>query len=408
MLLVLLLLVAACPATASVPGSGAAVDSSLGIFRFDSVERIPADQRDAVYAEYVQTVRASLEHRSYSEAQQLAARAIALWPQRQRPYLHLAQAEDGAQRWSPSIVAARKARKAAPDDLAPAVRPEESAAAADYWEGLGFYQTQRYEEAMPFLRAASDAAPDWAEAQRARGECAYLLQDIDDAASSYRRAFQLDAHAGGVRDLSYYADAIQAQGDLETGIAALESALERFPYEPGLHAKLATFYQHEDNVVEAYYHFILEQLVHGKRGDFSKKALDAANAIFAEVQANEDHPARHELLLVSTGMVDLESGRAHQALHSLDHVKRMTQSTTIVPYMLLADAQMHLGQLAEARDTLDEALSLHVEFVPAMVMLARTLRGLDENESAQEMVERAFELFPTYWKLQPENLRQRG
>ena len=408
MLLLLLLLVSGAPARASVPGSGAAVDSSLGIFRFDAVSDIPAGERDAIYADYIQAVRTSLDRQGYSAAKQLASRAIALWPERQRPYLHLAQAEIGAQRWSPGIVAARQARTAAADDLPPAIRPEESSAAADYWEGLGFYQTQRYEEAMPILRAASEAAPDWAEAQRARGECAFLLHDIADAASSYQSAFQLDAQAGGVRDLTYYADAIKSQGDLEAGIAALESALERFPYEPGLHAKLATFYQQEDNAIEAYYHFMLERLVHSKRGEFSKRALDAADGIFAEVKGNDNHPDRHELLLVSSGMINLESGHAHEALHSLQHVKRMTQSTTVVPYMLLADAQLHLGQLEKARETLEEALSLHVDFVPAMVMLARTLRALEENDAAQVMVEQAFELFPTYWKLQPENNRQRG
>jgi len=403
-LVALLLTAVSAPAPASVPGGGAAVDSSLGIFRFQSLQDLPTAMQDAIYAEYVQAVRAAIDNDSYTEAQQIASRAITLWPDRQRPQLHLAQAEIGALRWSPCIVAARQARKAAPDNLEPKTLPAESAAAADYWEGLGFYQTQRYDEAMPFLRAASAAAPEWAEAQRARGECAYILQSVPEAAEAYAAAFRIDGLCGGVRDLSYYADAVKSQGDLEAGIAALESALERFPYEPGLHAKLATFYQLEDNPMEAYYNFTLESLVHSKRGEFSQKAVNAAHAIFTEANEDVDNPNRHELLLLSTGMINLESGMAHEALHSLEHVKRMSQTTTIVPYMLVADAQLHLGMLEEARQTLEEALTVHVDFVPVMVMLARTLRALDEKESAQVMVERAFKLFPTYWKLQADNV----
>ncbi len=402
--LALFLAVLSTSAQASVPGGGAAVDSSLGIFRFQSLQDIPAGMHDAIYAEYVHAVRAAIGYASYTKAQQIASRAIILWPNRQRPQLHLAQAEIGSLRWSPCIVAARQARKASPDDLAPETWPTESPAAADYWEGLGFYQTQRFEEAIPFLRAASEAAPDWAEAHRALGECAYLLSNIQEAAYAYAKAYGLDGTCGGVRDLSYYADAIQAQGDLEAGIAALESALERFPYEPGLHAKLATFYQLEDNTMEAYYHFTLESLLHSKRGQFSQKAVDAAHEIFAKVNKDIDHPDRHELLLMSTGMINLENGRAHEALHSLEHVQRMSKTATIVPYLLVADAHLHLGQLTEARATLEEALSVHVDFVPAMVMLARTLRAMDEKESAQVMVDRAFKLFPTYWKLQAENI----
>ena len=395
-------------APASVPGEQAAVDSSLTIFRYSVADDIPKDQQDAAYSEYVAAIRQALARSAFTEAQQMAQRAILLWPDRQRPYLHLAQAEIGAQRWSPCIVAARQARDAESDTLEPPALPEESLAASDYWEGLGFHQTQRYEEALPFLASAAATAAHWPEAQRAYGECAFILGDIENAAQAYERAYSLDGDIGGVRDLSYYADSMARRGDLEAAIAAMESAVQRFPYEAGLHAKLATFYQQEGNLLDAYYHFTLEMLVQGVRGEYSAKARAATNELYEQVEADTTSPYRHELVLVSQGMTDMESGRPHEALHALEHVKRVTRSTTIVPYLILADAQLHVNQLAEARQTLDQALSLHPSFVPAMVMMARTLRMLDEKEAAQEMIEKAFELFPTYWKLRPENTRQRG
>jgi tetratricopeptide (TPR) repeat protein len=273
---------------------------------------------------------------------------------------------------------------------------------------LGFHQTQRYQEALPFLASAADAAVDWAEAQRALGECAFIVGDFEQAALSYERAYQLDRTVGSVRDLTYFADSMARRGDIETALAGLELALQRFPYAPGLHAKFATLYQQDGNLLDAYYHFTLEILVQGKRGEFSAPARVATNEIYAQVEADENSPYRHELVLVSQGMNDMQPDRAHAALHSLEHVLRITRSTTIVPHLLLADAQLHLQQLDAARKTLDQALALYPSFVPAMVMMARTLRGLGEDEAAQAMLEEAFRLFPAYWKIQAENVRQRG
>ena len=393
---------------ASVPGGETEVDSSLAIFQFSTASDIPTDQRDAAFSEYVLSVRQLLLRKAFNEAQQVSQRAILLWPERQRPYLHLAQAEIGAQRWSPCIVAARKGRDAQIDNMAPPALPEESPAACDYWEGLGFHQTQRYDEALPFLASAAATASDWPEAQRAHGECAFILGDFELAGKSYERAFQLDREVGGVRDLSYYADAMQTRGDLEAAMAAIESALERFPYSPSLHAKLATLYRQEGSLVEAYYHFTLESLVQGPRGEFSLKARAAANEIYLQVVDDEDSPHRHELVLVNKGLNEMSSRNAHDALHSLDHVLRISRTSTAVPHLLLADAQLHAQQPNKAMQTLDEALALQPKFVPAMVMKARALRSLDEAEAAQALVEEAFALFPAYWKLKPENHRQRG
>jgi tetratricopeptide (TPR) repeat protein len=396
------------PVSATVPTTPAVVDSSLGIFQHEEIDALPESVRDAMYTEYVRAVRDDLAHRRYEQARRLAQRATLLWPERQRPHLHLAQAEIGAQRWSPCIEEARQARSAHPDTVPPAALPEESAAAADYWEGLGFLQTQRYEEALPFLEAAAAAMPQWAEAQRALGECAFILGDAEQAAVAYGNAFQLDAEVGGFRDLSYYADAMATRGDTGIGIAALEAAARRFPYEPGLHARLAALYRDEGSLIESYYHDMLEFLVQGARGEFSQLAVREANTLFAEVEADPDNPARHELLLVSQGMNALRAGNAHEALHALQHAVTITSSSTVVPYLFLADAQLHANQLEQARHTLDQALTLHPDFVPAMVKQATVLRALGDDEAAQEMVERAAALFPEYWKLQPENLRQRG
>jgi tetratricopeptide (TPR) repeat protein len=240
------------------------------------------------------------------------------------------------------------------------------------------------------------------------GECAFILGDTERAAEAYGNAFQLDAEVGGFRDLSYYADAMASRGDTGTGIAALEAAVRRFPYEPGLHARLAALYRDEGSLTEAYYHYMLEFLVQGARGEFSQLAVREANKLFAEVEADPDSPARHELLMVSKGMNELRSGHGHEALHALDHVLRITSSSTVVPYLFLADAQLHANQLEQARHTLDQALTLHPDFVPALVKQATVLRALGDDEAAQEMVERAAALFPDYWKLQPENVRQRG
>ncbi|MFQ5601400.1 MAG: tetratricopeptide repeat protein [Candidatus Krumholzibacteriia bacterium] len=405
----LVLVTAPSQGTPSVPGAkGAPQDSvaaRLRIFQVESLRQIPQGERAQAFGQYVLAVRAALEAGHHGRATLLADRACNFWKRYRRPLLHLAAAQLGSNLWGPSISSARQAAEARDDDMPPPRRDDESDAAPAYWEGVALYATQRYDEALPRLRAAVEAAPDWAEAARALGEAAFVAGLSQEAALAYAAAFRLDPRVGSARDLSYYAETKATDGDLESAIAALQEALRRSPYEPGLHANLAHLLQREDNLTDAYYHYTLELLVHGYDGSFAKKALAAAGSILAKVGNQENHPNRHELLLISSGMEDLQEGDAHRAVHTLEHAARISRTPTAVPRFLLAQALLRGGNAQAAREQIEQLLDFEPDFVPALVLLAEALRALGERQEAQTTVERAYDLFPAYWMLRPENIR---
>jgi tetratricopeptide (TPR) repeat protein len=181
----------------------------------------------------------------------------------------------------------------------------------------------------------------------------------------------------------------------------MQEALQRYPYEPGLHANLANMLHRVGEVNEAYYHFTLEVLLHGTDSRFGAQSLNAAADILENLRQVEESPERHELFLISTGLAHLREDRAHTAAHNFEHAARVSASATVVPQLLLAEAFLRSGDAEAARLQLGRVLELEPDFVPALVLLAQSLRALGETEQAQITIERAHVLFPTYWKLDP-------
>jgi tetratricopeptide (TPR) repeat protein len=374
------------------------ITAALRIFQLDDLQHLPDSDRADAYTAYVVALRQALVDSATARARAMAERATNLWPDLQRPYLHLAAAQLQAKQWGPSIAAARLARERKPDTLPPVPLPWESAVAADYWEGLGMYQTRRYDEAMPLLRRAHAADPRWAEAARALGQAEFVTGDYAAAKRAYARAYEIDPHIGDARDYSYYATAIASSGDLDGGIAVMQAAVRRFPYAPGLHASLGSMLEQEQNLTEAYYAYTMELLVQGLRGRFSSNALQAAGKILD--RANPENNADHELEILSRGMNSLRQGDMHHAVHSFKHLLEISRTPTPLPRLLLAEAYLGVGNATAARDELEKYLQSEPDFVPALFLLSQAYTSLGDRERAAELRARAKELFPRYWKFE--------
>jgi tetratricopeptide (TPR) repeat protein len=388
-------------AAAAVPGSQAAsqVVEAPRILQLETLRGVSKSDRQSVYEEYVLAFRSATERGNQAQARELAERATTLFPDRRRPWCHLAAARLRIDQWGPAIEAARRAEKARDDDDPPPLAPDESAAGAAYWEGWALYRTQRYSEAMPRLRQARQRATRWAEAARALGEAEFVTGHTKEAAAAYGAAFELDPTIGTVHDLAYCAEARSVTGDLEGGVAALQEALRRAPFEPGLHAKLGDLLRREGSWTEAYYELVLEGLLQGRDGRYTTPAVTMAQAIIDTVRADAKNPHRHELLLVASGLSSLDAGEPHHAVHELRHLLRTTRSASPVPRLLLADALYRDDQNSPSQAVLDEILSTTPEFVPALYLMSDVQTKLGQPRQAASALERARELFPAYWKL---------
>jgi len=396
MRILLLILSLAVPALAAAETAPAPAESvTTRLLQVKDLRGLGRAMRDALYAEAMLATRAALHSEHFDTARLLAVKSTVLFPERQRPWLHLAAAQLRLEKWGPAIEAARHAAAARADDLPPPATFEEGPAGPAYWEGVALYRTQRTADGLVRLRAACAAAPDWAEAARALGEAAFVAKRMPEAAQAYGDALRLDAAVLTTRDLSYCAEARAATGDLSGGVAALQEALRRSRFEPGLHGKMGDLLRREGDLSEAYYQFLLELVLHGLDGPFASPALRLSLETVRAALADSSYPARGELRAVSAGFTALQAKRFAIAAHDLGHAVSVTGTATQVPWLLLADAYAQAGDTLRARSQLDRILARDPDFVPALESRA----ALQGGEVAARDRDRIRALFPNYWKL---------
>jgi tetratricopeptide (TPR) repeat protein len=391
---------AAAAVWAAVPGTRheATAPAPLRILQLDSLEGLDSKERAAVFSEYVAAVRAARAAGDQARSLELAERATRLYPALRRPWLHVAAARLALEKWGPAIEAARRGASSQDDAFPPPALPEETAPGAAYWEGLALFRTQRYDEALTLLQSAVTRAPGWAEASRALGEAEFVAGHSAPALAAYTKAFELDPHTGTAQDLGYLAEARATAGDLDGGIAALQEALVRSPYTPGLHAKLGDLLRRQGQLAEAYYELVLEALVQGVQGPFSSPAVNMADRIVKQVRDDTTSAYRHELLVVASALSSLEAGDVHRSIHQIAHALSISHSTSLVPRFLLADAYSRDGKPEKAREQLQQILQLQPDFAPALYALSDAETKLGLPKDAERDRERARTLFPGYWK----------
>jgi tetratricopeptide (TPR) repeat protein len=404
-------------AAAAVPGAHAEAATQPRLLHYADERALPAAEREAVFEEYVQAERAALAAADFARAHELATRATAVFPRARRAWNHLAAARVHLSQWGPAIEAARRAETLRDDTYRPTATADESHAGAAYWEGIAMFRTQRYDEALARLRVARERAPDWAEGARALGECIFVGGKAEAALPDYAAAFALDPGIGTTRDLSYYAEAQAASGDVAGGIAAIQEALRRQPLEPGLHAKLGDLLRREGRLADAYYEFVYEVVLHGLESRFARSSVSMQNEIVRQVRAahphqhaSEDEPVAHaatspldadahEILVVSSGLQSLESGAKHRALRQFRHALAGTRSASPMPHILFADALLRDGQAKQAEDVLQTLLRTQTDCVPALYLLAEAQQGQGRASDASRTRERVQALYPEYWRL---------
>ena len=240
------------------------------LLQLDTLDGLDTQAREAVYEEYVLAVRAARAAGDQARSQELAVRATTLFPAVRRPWLHLAAARLALEQWGPAIEAAG-APSAPPTTPGRRRRCRRDPGGTSLLGGLGPVPQPALRGSAAAPATRHDRDPHWAEAARALGEAEFVAGHASAALAAYTTAFDLDPQAGGGQDLAYFAEARASAGDLAGGIAALQEALHRSPYLPGLHAKLGDLLRREGQLAQAYYELVLEPLVHGVQGPFSAR-----------------------------------------------------------------------------------------------------------------------------------------
>ena len=410
----LLIALLAASAQAAVPGAHAPPSAAPRLLQHASAKDIPAAERAAIFAEYVAAYRAAMQAGDFARAHEFATHATRVFPKSRRTWTHLAGARVRLAQWSPAIEAARHAETLRDDSDAPRPTADESAAGAAYWEGVALYSTQRYPEALLRLRAARERAPEWAEGARALAECLFVTGDGKVAAGEYAAAFALDPDAGTARDLSYFAEAQAANGDVSGGVAAIQEALRRSPFEPGLHAKLGDLFRREKRLSDAYYALLYEVTLHGLESPFARATVSMQDEVARAAQeghAGHDHSSSaaqsgdraqadaHEIISIANGLRALDSGATHRAARFFEHALVGTRSNSPMPHLFYADALLRDKQPEKAEGVLQLLLQTHPDCVPALYLLADVQRARSQASQAEATLARVKSLHPAYWRL---------
>ncbi len=387
------------PAAGGIPGAVTTGPHAARIFQYVDPSQFPAALHADVFTEYVAAYRAAFASGNFTHASDLATRATVLLPNLRRPWNHLAAARLKLAAWGPAIEAARTADQAADDSYAPAATPDETRAGAAYWEGIALYSTQRYAEALLRLHAATERAPRWAEAARALAECAFVAGKTRDAAAAYTTAFDLDPALGTAQDLSYFAEARAAGGDVDGAVGLLQEALRRAPYEPGLHAKLGDLRRREGAMTEAYYEALHEVLLHGVESPFAPAVVAMQDTLVKEARRTPKDPGAREILLVVSVLANFDHGDNHKALHQAQSAFASSHTTSPVLLFLLADALFRNDVNEKALNTASAVIAAHPGFIPAYWLRADVQAKLGRSVDAAATQAQLEKAFPSYWRL---------
>jgi tetratricopeptide (TPR) repeat protein len=386
-------------AAGGIPGATTPGPQPARIFQYSDPGQFPAAVRADVFTEYVTAYRAAFASGNFTHAAELATRAAMLLPKLRRPWNHLAAARLKLAEWGPAIEAARTADQAADDSYAPLATDDETRAGAAYWEGVALYSTQRFEAALARLHAASERAPRWAEAARALAECSFVAGKSRDAALAYTTAFDLDPALGTVQDLSYFAEARAAGGDVDGAVGVLQAALRRAPYEPGLHAKLGDLLRREGAIADAYYELIHEVMLQGVESSFAPAVVAMQDTLVKEAQKAPKVPGAHEILLVASALANIERGEEHKALHQVQAAFASSHTTSPVLLFLFADALFRNGVNEKSLNTASAIIAAHPDFIPAYWLRADIQTKLGRSRDAAATHTQLEQAFPGYWRL---------
>jgi tetratricopeptide (TPR) repeat protein len=222
------------------------------------------------------------------------------------------------------------------------------------------------EDAIEFLRRATEVEPENADAWRDLGDALLYENRLPEATKAFRQAVEL--RPNDVSSLVQLAHAAYAAGDPEEAIGHIRQAVERDPNSPAARRALLEIYRaarrYDDALAAA------EELAESDPGDVLAgldvaelylqldHPVDASSA-FARLRKIDDDP-EHEVYAYH-GMIEAEihRGRWRRALDlaiEATRIDRMGRTTDVLAYVV---AQVFGGtdRPAPSREEVDEALA---------------------------------------------------
>ncbi len=359
--------------------------------------------------------------KQYEEAEEALRKAIALAPDKPRPYTDLASVLGFLGQSDAREAPLRKAVELAPDiarphwDLASWLlrqkrldeAEEEARKALDLdpsFRSRDLYARiilgqKRYREALEQFRALSKARPEDANMRAYAANALMKLEQYDEAIAEFERAAELNPENGSIaRDLGR---SLRAADRPEEAEAQFRRALELAPDDALARTSLGGLLQNRDEWAAAEQQF---RLAVEAAPDKAPPRVWLAGALLRQGGRDEavtQYRAAIEADPESIWTVDyvsgglLTAGKVDEALAVIrDSDQRVSEEDRPHLTLLLVDALTYAGELAEARERLQEAASEGEQDRRYTQDLAFDWIRLDDSENAIAAARRAFTMAP--------------
>jgi len=241
---------------------------------------------------------------------------------------------------------------------------------AHYNLGVGYEQSERFDEAARHYRLTLDIAPDYLPAHHSLGNVRFSQKQYEQAIGHYRRALELDPLYGDA--FNNLGNCFRELGRPEEAIAQFREALRVESHHSAAHGNLATLLYAQGQVDEALIHF--------------REAARLAPG----------NPAAHSNLataLRERGEYEDAIEHYRQALR-IDPDNRDAADGLALTYVHSATAMATAGELFDASGRLYQALELNPDSWLARYNLSRVLQLQNQPQQAEAELREVLRLNP--------------
>lgn len=260
-------------------------------------------------------------------------------------------------------------------------------------------QSQRFEEALPFLNRAVAAYPGFAEAHNNLGKALKRLDRLDEARAAFAEAVRLDPDFAEAHN--NLGQILKRQQQADDAIRHFRQAIALDPDYALAHLNLADALKESKRTDEALTHYRRaialkpdNAVAHNNLGTFLKDMADTRGAFACLEQAIRIKPDFAEAFN-NLGNLHLDETRPEEAIRCYRKALELNPDFAEA-FNNLGNALKETGSTDEAIDAYRKCISLKPGFVEAYNNLGNAYLDAERHAEALEQYRKALELDPGF------------